>query len=126
MEGQHYFYSIAAVGIDTTNVSSFSQEIGAEVQEQIPLSPGQVRVFNTRGGVLLQWTNPLDDNIKTIQIYKAKSGGNLQLVKSLSFDNTEWIDKDVAKNTVYFYQIVNVDEKDRRSNPQDPIGIHTN
>lgn len=126
MEGQHYFYSIVSVGIDTTNVSSFSQEIGAKVQEQIPLSPGQVRVLNTQGGVLLQWTNPLDDNIKTIQIYKAKNGGNLELVKSLNSDSTEWIDKDTANDTVYFYQIVNVDEKGHRSNSQDPIGIHTN
>jgi fibronectin type 3 domain-containing protein len=125
VEGLHYYYSLVSIGLDTADVSSPSLETGAALPGQLPLSPGQVRLMNTDIGILLQWTSPLDDNVKNIRILRAKSGESFNVIKTLDPKSEEWLDKDIANDTVYFYQVVSIDKKGRQSLNDEPLGIRS-
>lgn len=125
VDGLHYYYSLVSIGLDTADVSSPSLESGAAMPAKLPLSPGQVRVMNTDAGILLQWTSPLDNNVKNIRILRAKSGESFNVIKTLDTGITEWVDKDITSDNVYFYQVVSVDEKGRQSLNAEPIGIRS-
>ena len=124
-EGLHYFYSIESAGPDISNVSSPSLEAGVFIPEQLPVPPGQLTAMNTTGGVLLQWTAPMDESVKNYRVLRAERGKMLQPVQTLSANNTQWLDKNIIANSVYFYQVVSVDGKGRQSVPEEPLGIRT-
>lgn len=64
--GIHYYYSIEAIGLDRSDVSSPGFEAGAMIPVKLPLPPGQLRAMNSEDGIMLQWTNPLDPSVKKI------------------------------------------------------------
>ena len=125
VEGLHYLYSLESIGLDTSDVSASSLETGAIIPLQLPLSPGQLRAMNTKGGVLLQWTNPIDDHVENIRILRAKKGESLEPIQMLDAESTEWTDKNINNDTVYFYGVLTVDDKGRQSIPDEPLGIRT-
>ena len=124
-EGFHYFYTVESVGLDSENVSAPSLEAGVIIPLQLPLAPGQLRLMNTTGGVLVQWTTPMDNSIKNIRILRAEKGGSMKPVITLDPGTSEWVDKNVSPDKVYFYQAVSVDAKGRQSKPDEPLGIRT-
>jgi hypothetical protein len=124
-DGYHYYYTVESVGLDTGNVSSPSSEAGVIIPLHLPLAPGQLRLMNTTGGVLVQWTTSLDNSIKNIRILRAEKGGSMKPVITLDPGTSEWVDKNVSPDKVYFYQVVSVDAQGRESRPDEPLGIRT-
>ncbi len=113
------------MGLDSSDVSSPGLEAGAMIAEQLPLPPGQLRAFNSKGGILLQWTNPLDPNVKKIRIMRAGKGETLKIIKEIGMNSDEWLDSSVTADTVYFYTVVSVDDKGRQSISDEPLGIRS-
>ena len=125
IEGIHYYYSIEAIGPDSLDISSPGLEAGAIIPENLPLPPGQLRAMNSKGGILLQWTNPLDPSVKKILIMREEKGELPGIIKELDISSQEWLDESVADDTVYYYTILTVDGKGRHSMSTEPLGIRS-
>ncbi|ASU32559.1 fibronectin type III domain-containing protein [Mucilaginibacter xinganensis] len=123
-DGATYSYSVRTVGFDGKKLGSPSNQASFTIPAEIPLSVANIKVFPMQKAVKLSWNNPMGQNIKSIQIYRALEGKAAQPIATLDAGMQTYTDKDVASGSTYFYIFTVSNTKGRTSIKTDAVGIH--
>jgi len=106
-EKTNYSYEIVAFD----NVGNPSNSVTASILTRDKTAPGNVTMVEAKeqNGITISWTNPIDDDLAAIKIYR---NGTL-IYQGL---NESFIDTEIQEKTNYSYEIVAFDQTGNASN----------
>jgi len=118
-----YYYEIRSVAkLASAEIESENNLvlIGQAIDTTPPTSPENVQVIDTTAGeeLKISWKNSLDSDLAQINIYRSESLGPVNdnnLITSITDGTTNYTDKSVVNNTVYYYIITAVDSSGNES-----------
>lgn len=119
--GRYYSYYIQCIGYDTLDVGSISQPAGIFYKVDALLQPGNISAFPADNKIILKWTLPVDENLKSTLIYRSTENKQPDLLKELNTNTDTFEDYSAEKNVRYFYFIVLKYKEDRTSVPTDAV-----
>ncbi|MHC1706921.1 MAG: fibronectin type III domain-containing protein [Bacteroidales bacterium] len=122
-EGNTYIYSAVAIGLSPEIKSPACLPAICRIPENLPFSPSNLRIFSSEDQVLLQWDNVVGENPEYIIIRRLNADKTLTEFKVSYSDTSEYVDKDIKKGSIYYYELISVDRKGRQSKPTDPLGV---
>jgi len=104
-------YSYEIVAFDQTGNASNSITVHiTTLDKTAPAVVTSLNVIEKEKDVLVTWTNPLDDDLKEIKIYR----NEMLIFQGMK---TEFLDTNIAEKTTYVYKIEAIDESGNISSP---------
>lgn len=103
--GTRYSYQI--VTVDKSGNMSYSDPISITFETGLRPGPSNLagKVDRSAKNITLTWQIPQEQEIYSIQIYRAKNDGKLRLYKTFRESITSFEDKDLNPNNTYYYKI---------------------
>ncbi len=113
IDGQLYYYIIKSVN-DDNKESGNTEKISAKPNNLIPPAcPSDIKIKQQGGNIELSWTNPSDEDLAYIYIYRSEDksllGTLAQPLEAEPGQKLKWTDNDVTAYKNYFYSLAAVD-----------------
>ena len=122
-ENRKYYYTIQCVGIDSTSKGSPSQEVGCFIYASVVPSPSNLKVFPQEKSVIIQWDEPMANDITAYKLYRAEKNGMPVEIATISRGTSEYTDNKIEKGKSYYYAIETVINDGIKSKRTDLVGI---
>ena len=119
--GRSYTYSVRSIGADSLDTSSMSLPSTILYEGESLLSPGDVTAIPADKKIILTWSLPVDDELSSVQIYRATENGQPILIKEVDKKSEGFEDTSAEKGILYYYFIVLKYNNGRTSSPTDAV-----
>ncbi len=119
--GRSYTYSVRSIGADSLDTSSMSLPSTILYEGESLLSPGDVTAIPADKKIILTWSLPVDDELSSVQIYRATENGQPILIKEADKKSEGFEDTSAEKGILYYYFIVLKYNNGRTSSPTDAV-----
>jgi len=102
--GRQIAYKVKSVGYDGAE-GKFSPEARIVVQEEAKLNVSKSMLFISSAEVRIDWTAPLAEDLKNVEIWRAEKGAEAQLLYSAAAGVSTYSDKTIKSGKTYLYSI---------------------
>ncbi len=116
-------YEIRSVGLSPDILSSFCQPVRVVLPEKELLPPSNIKLFTSGNQVIIQWDEPLGQEIEYVLITRTGSDKKVHEVRAGSTAENEWIDTGLKSGETYYYFLSTVGKNGKESNSSEPLGI---
>lgn len=119
--GRSYTYRVKSIGADSLDSSGMSLPSSILYQGERLLPPGNVTAIPADKKIILKWSLPVDDEVSSVQIYRATENSQPLLIKEAEKKAEIFEDTSAEKGIQYYYFIVLKYSKGRTSVPTDAV-----
>lgn len=122
LSGQTYTYKVNTVDIDG-NISIAGTLSTVTLQQNKPISPYALQAFSIDQGIQLEWGQTIDDEMKSLVLYRRTEKEKPRVIITLPPDALEYLDQDVESGKKYFYSLTTKYKNGMESEPSDEIEV---
>gem|GEM_PF-736055 len=105
LPGRDYTYKVRCITSDSLDVSSFSLPFTIFSPADAIMPVSDFSAISIENKILLRWTLPLVENIKSLQIFRAPENEKETLIKTLPSTSENFVDTTAQKGVMYYYFI---------------------
>jgi len=107
-KGKTYQYAITSVdlfGVESN--PAYSSDLTYEIPN--PLPPQGVRYLNSENGIIIQWDETFQNDIKEYRVYRYQRGSSPKMISSVKINSESKVeDRDLIKDNLYYYYVTSV------------------
>lgn len=119
--GTSYSYAISSFDMYGNRSERSVISISEITEELLPPPPG-IRVAQSDGSVYISW-GQMEGAVSSIKIYRSEPGKQPVLAGTVDDGSDSYIDKNVSKGKLYFYQLSSLNKDKKEGEWSDKVGI---
>lgn len=93
------------------------------LQKATPVAPSAMKLYAQTDGIMIEWEEPDQEDIKSYRVYRYERGGKPTLVTTVSRGTERFNDITARKGKLYFYYLTSVHQNGNESVPGREEGI---
>jgi fibronectin type 3 domain-containing protein len=122
LAGQTYTYKVNTMDIDG-NISLAGTITTVSLQANKPIVPFALVAFSIDEGIQLEWGQTIDDDLKSLVLYRRTEGEKPRAIITLPPETLEFLDQEVEPGKQYFYSLTTKNKADVESEPSEEKGV---
>ncbi|MBI4653034.1 hypothetical protein HY750_02165 [Candidatus Kuenenbacteria bacterium] len=123
---KNYYYTVRSViswvdpknsNVEDQESDNFDQKLGRPIDKVPPFPPKDIQIISGQksGSLLIQWTNPIDEDFNHVQIYRSEAPNKIGILIGSNIKDVSFQDQGLNNNLPYYYILTAVDKSGNES-----------